>query len=311
MVQINNDIYYKDYKKCLELLKQIDDSKFEYPEETTNFHIYSEIKTEKELLCVKSWIATQNLDKCSLTIWSDYDISNNELLKPFLKYINLKVYNPQIESKDTILEEKIEHLKAHDSKYWLKSDLFRILITHKYGGIFSDMDIVYLRDFKSILDQEFVYQWGSETDFINQGSCATFLSTFKNSDFSNHLMKELLNSPIVPNTTQWGKELLGRIYSHYKFTIFPSAFFNIEWQMNASWDDEDRKIYNPDGFGTKCESGWFVQNEYSGNLFLETFAWHWHNSSYKNTPVMSGSKFDLLSKYIDSKLLEKNLYEKD
>jgi hypothetical protein len=274
-------------------MKNIKEDDYQYPEGVTNFHIYSEIRNEKELLCVKSWIATQNLEKCKLYIWSDYDITDNKLLMPYMDYVTLKVYDPVKEAKGTILEKKLKHLKAKDHRHWLKSDLFRILITHKYGGIFSDMDVVYLRDFKPLLDQEFVYQWGGETDFINQGACATFLSTFKNSEFSTILMKELSEAPVLPDTTTWGKELLGKVYSYYRnFTIFPSPFFNIEWQIN---------LKHP-GLANIIEDGWFVKTEHSNKLFPESFAWHWHNTSHKHKPIQEGSKFNLLQQLTDKKL---------
>ena len=52
----------------------------------------------------------------------------------------------------------------------------RLLVLHKYGGVWVDMDVVFLRDFKPLLDQEWMYMWGSETDFIKEGACATVLS---------------------------------------------------------------------------------------------------------------------------------------
>jgi len=47
----------------LDLLSSIKDEDYEYPEEITNFHIYTEVKTDKELECIKSYFATQNLEK--------------------------------------------------------------------------------------------------------------------------------------------------------------------------------------------------------------------------------------------------------
>lgn len=289
MIKIENEIYYEDYEESLNLARNIDYSKYEYPE-LTLFHIYSEIKTEKELLCIKSWIATQNTKKCKLYLWSDYDISNNKLIQPYLDFLTLKIYNPIEESKGTLLEGKVDYLSANDDLHWSKSDLFRILITNKYGGIFSDMDVIYLRDFLPILDQEFVYQWGSETNFSNNGACATFLSTFKNSEFSNLLMSELIDSGIYLRSTIWGKDLIAKVYRKFKeFTIFPGAFFDTEWQINVKYK----------GLGDSIESGWFIKNEFSNILFEEAFAWHWHNSSNKNKIVEDGSKFYNLSKKTD------------
>jgi hypothetical protein len=306
----NNSELHKNYEKSLSFLKNIDLDNYNYPDKVTNFHIYSEIKNEKELLCIKSWIATQNLEKCKLHVWSDYDISDNHLIKPYMDFIELRIYNPFEEAKGTILENKIEHLNANDYKYWLKSDLFRILILHKYGGIFVDHDIVFLRDFKPLLDQEFVYQWGSELDYEKEGACATVISAFNNSEFTNHLINELSRSRIQLGASAiWGRELLAKVYKYYKYTIFPSSFFNVEWQMNTMWINGIRN-YNPDGLGTQTEKGWFVKNEKSGDLYLETFTWHWHNSSFKDQtgqpPVAEdGSKFWNLNELMSDKLNEK------
>jgi hypothetical protein len=143
-IDITKDLeYYQDYQKSLEYLRNLDYTQYTYPEQT-NFHVYSEIKNQYELLVVQSYLATQNLEKTNLTVWSDFDISDNPLIQPYKKYINLKVYNPLIEGKDTPLEGK-PHLSAKGMFHYVQADLFRIIILYKYGGIFTDMDIVFLR----------------------------------------------------------------------------------------------------------------------------------------------------------------------
>ena len=37
-------------------------------------------------------------------------------------------------------------------------------------------------------------------------------------------------------------------------------------------------------------------------LFLDAFAWHWHNSSNKDYDIVEGSKFDLLKKITKERL---------
>jgi hypothetical protein len=52
--------FFTDYEKCLSFLDTVNfNKKNNY---NTNFHTYSEIKTEKELMVVKSFLATQNLE---------------------------------------------------------------------------------------------------------------------------------------------------------------------------------------------------------------------------------------------------------
>ena len=83
MINIDKDSHlelYQDWNKCLNFLNNLNYGDYKYPKEVSNFHIYSEIKTEKELLSVKSFLATQNLDETNLVLWSDYDIKENKFL---------------------------------------------------------------------------------------------------------------------------------------------------------------------------------------------------------------------------------------
>jgi len=293
-----NPELYSDYKACLEFLRNIKNSDYSYPKEKVKFHIYTEIKTAKELMAIKSYLATQNLEKTELIVWSDYDISDNILIQPYKKYITLKVYNPMHEAVGTPLEGN-KKLKLKDGLYYLQSDLARILLLYKYGGVWYDMDVILLRDFKPILKQEYMYQWGGETDFEKQGACATVIAGKTKSEFMTYLMKELMRTKAKANSVCWGKKMFARIYRKYSFNILPCGFFNTEWCMGG-----EKNNY----LGSEIESRWFfnpLNNDQ--HLFLEAFAWHWHNSSKKKFNVFPGSKFDLLEKFIDKKLQERGI----
>jgi hypothetical protein len=282
----NDPELYFDYTKGLELLSSIKDEGYDYPENVTNFHIYTEVKNDKELECVKSYFATQNLEKTKLILWSDYDISDNPLIQRYKDLIDLRVYNPLEEAKGTPLENEHDKLRAADAKHYLQSDLLRLLVLHKYGGVWADMDIVFLRDFKPILDQEYMYQWGSETDYANEGACATVLAMRKQSEFSHKMLEVLKTMPITGGTV-WGKDTFAKLWRVYpEFTIFPSTFFNTEWLISKV--DLD--------FARELEDNWFYNKSDTAKdgLFLDAFAWHWHNTSNKDKPIEPGSKFDLL-----------------
>ena len=289
--------YYKDYEETLKFLQGINEKNYQYPTHIVNFHVYTEIKNEKEFLSIKSYFATQNLEHTRLILWSDWNISNAEILKPFHDLIDFRVYDPIELAKETILEGNTRQLLAEDSLYYMKSGLLRFIAPYKMGGIWFDMDMVLLRDLVPILDQEFAYMWGSETDFANFGPCAAFLNIHEKSEHAQICLEELSKAPIIPNTVCRDHELLAKVYRRRKFTVFPSTFFNTEWQINI----KHKKL------GTRIEEGWFKKNSYSDNLFLETFSWHWHNSCFKNNVIEPGSKFDLLTQYIDKKLKERGL----
>lgn len=290
--------YYRDFEECLKMLREVDTSLYNYPDNTTNFHIYTEVRTDKELVAIESFLATQNLNKCKLIVWSDYDISDNPRIQAYKNFLDLRVYDPVKEAVGTPLENYVNLLQAKDSKYYLQSDLLRILVLYKYGGVWFDMDMILLRDFLPILDQEYMYTWGSEINFEVEGACATVLSLKKQSKFASDLIDQLIKTPFTPNSTCWGKDMFASLYRKSPFPILPSGFFNTEWCINVKYP----------GLGNMIESGWFKNAGHGDRfLFLEAFGWHWHNSSNKNFPVEEGSKFDLLQKHIKSKLLERKI----
>jgi len=293
------DLYF-DYRLGLNVLRSVKDKDYSYPEKKVNFHIYTEVRSDKEVECVKSFLATQNLDHTNLIIWSDYNIEDNELIQPYKDYLDLRVYNAKEEAVGTPMEHEHSMLDASDSKYYLKSDLFRLMMLHKYGGVWADMDIVFLRDFKPILDQEYMYQWGGDTDFDNLGACATVLAMEKQSEFSCRMLEVLKTMPAIGDTTIWGKDTFAKLWREWpQFTIFPSTFFNTEWLIS--------KVDEP--LSRETEENWFYNttNIAKDHLFLEAFTWHWHNSSKKTFPIQEGSKFDLLTKRTNKLLKQKGI----
>lgn len=308
MLNINleqNLDFYTDYEIALEYLKNIDSNKFEYPKDITYFHAYSEIQNRKELMVVKSFLATQDLNKSKLILWSDYDVKNNELLKPYKDLIEMRVYKPFDEAKGTLLENKREYLTASDEKHYMQSGILRFLMLYKYGGIWADMDMVFLRDFKPILNQDFAYMWGSSRDFEKAnpnsgdcfGPCAALMGAIKGGEHISICMEELARTGIRPCTTCFDEDLLAKVYRRKRFTVFPSAFFDTEWQIGVKSVPLNQAI----------QAGWFAKNSHSNYLFLEAFAWHWHNTSRKYEDICEGSKFYLLENYIDDRLKVKGI----
>ena len=296
-----NPEMYKNYRKCLSYLWQVESCNYEFPDEVVPFHIYTEVRTEKELLAIKSYIATQDLDRTKLIVWSDYDISNQENIQPYKEHLDLRVYDAVEEAKGTPLEGIEKYTKIQDDhNHYMSSGVLRFLVLYKYGGIYMDMDMVLLRDFRPILGQDFAYQWGSSTDFAKErrwepdcnGPCAAMLGAVKGSEFIELCIEEVKNTIIQPLTTCFDEDMLARVYARNPdcFTIFPSPFFNTEWLMSKV----DKELVE------EVEASWFDKPlKDQGHLFLNAFAWHWHNSANKHKIIVKGSKFDLLNEWID------------
>jgi hypothetical protein len=251
-----NKILYYDLDECLNFCKTIEDNN--KLKEIVDFHVFWNVGLpfeRKQLLGIKSYLCTQDLENTRFNLWCNVDLKNNEFLKPYLPFINLRIYNPAEEIKGTVLEGRKDIIEAQDEKNWAKGDLFRILILHKYGGLYTDVDVAFLRSFSPILDQEFMYKWGLEKKMIN----GAVMRLFANSKLSNDLMDEINNGPIKPNTTNWSTDLYQKVRNYNKdWTIFPSGFFNSEWQ------DPLMGLWNP-------------MKKYDFDLYEGSFCWHWHN----------------------------------
>lgn len=292
---------YKDYKEGLNYLSQIKYEDYEYPESPVIFHIYTDLKTDKEVECVKSFIATQNLEKTKLMIWSDYDISDHPIITKYKKFVETKVFKREEEAVGTPLENHPVWIKGNifDYKHYMLSGLLRFLVTYKYGGVWADMDMVFLRDFKPILDQEWAYMWGSSLDFENHGPCAAMMNFKKQSALSELCIYEICSTAFQPDSTALDHQLLAKVYRKKPFTVFPSTFFNTEWLMDRT----------PDGAKLRNIIGTFFEsiNTNEDVLFLDAFAWHWHHSSHKNKKIETNSKFQMLQARTEKELLNKGL----
>lgn len=283
-------ILYEDYRECIKFLSSIKNSNYFYPEEIVYFHHYSEVRNDLQFLAIEAFFATQNQEHTKLILWSDWDISDHPWLKQFRDKIEFRVFDPIKLSIGTPLEGKTEVLLADDSKHYMKSGLLRFLALYIYGGIWFDIDMILLRDLKPILDQEFAYVWAREfRDFTKFGPCAAFMGIQKQSEHASICLEELIKAPIKPNTVARDCDMLAEVYKRKPFSVFPSAFFNTEWQM----EDE-----------TRLRKGWFKKTEESNDLFLDAFAWHWHSSGGDRIPEILevGSKFYLIREFIKNKM---------
>ena len=237
----------------------------------------------KQLLGIKSYLCTQDLEKTKFNLWCNVDLSKNEFLKPYLPFINLRIYDPSQEIKGTVLEGRSDIIQAQDEKNWAKGDLFRILIVHKYGGLYTDVDVAFLRSFAPILDQEFMYKWGLEKRMIN----GAVMNMFANSKLSNDLINEINKGPIKPNTTNWSTDLYQKVRAYNTdWTVFPSGFFNSEWQ------DPLMGVWNP-------------MKQYDFDLYEGSFCWHWHNKWLDNVEI--GSKWYTIEQKFENKLKDKGI----
>jgi hypothetical protein len=276
---------YTDGMKALAFAKSIPETV--YPEKT-DFHFNWRVPLEfgrKQVLSLKSCIVTQNLQNVNIHFWSNLDLTTNEWLKLLLPFINFHLYNPVHEAINTPLEG-LRLLMKDDEHHWLGGDLFRLLILYKYGGVYADQDIVFLRDFAPLLLQEFMYQWGTETINSSQSTKinGAVMRMFQRGQLATNL---LVNLPLMPcgfDSTDWSASLYSIVRAFNKnWTIFPCAFFNTEWQLYINMGESAHP---------------FRKGPQSDIDFEGAFSWHWHNKW--DSEIEEGSKFQRLESKVNS-----------
>ncbi|HKB09650.1 MAG TPA: glycosyltransferase [Vicinamibacterales bacterium] len=292
LIQISTATHYElyhDWRKALEFCRALPDAA---PREPATFHMFWRERSggwwprvrrfgRKQALPVKAFLATQDLARCSLTLWSDGDLSGNEWLQPFLPHLTLRVYDAAAEARGTALEAHADVYRQRDSRVYRDGDLFRIIVLHNYGGVYADMDTVLLRNLGVFLDQEFVYQW----DHFDDRYAPALMRLYQGSAFARALVDGLI--AIKPGKYNWGRENVKRaIDLGHAITVFPSPFFNTEWQANPSFEP-------------------FRRSAASDELYDGAFAWHWHNKW--DDPIEPGCKFERLEAVIDRKLRARRL----
>jgi hypothetical protein len=275
---------YTDWRAALAFCQAIPDTP---PPGPAAFHLYWRQQRggwfgrprpfgRKQALPVKSFFATQDLSRCTLTIWSDADLSANAWLRPFRDRIVFRTYRVEQEVRGTALEDRPDVYGAEDRRVWRDGDLFRILVLHNYGGVYIDTDVVLLRGLGPLLDREFIYQW---EDFADQYNGA-IMHAVRGSAFARELIAGVIE--LRPGGFAWGRDNLRRAVTRgCDVTVWPCAFFDAEWQEQHVFSGFRRAATPID--------------PYAG-----AFAWHWHNQW--DASIEDGSRFHLYETQIERRL---------
>ncbi len=268
------------------------------------FHCYWSGKlTLHHVLCLSSLLKTQPL--CGkIHFWtdeSDFDALQNFLSKNGFSDDTVvpQIFDPETEMEDTPLQgytHWLNALKATDVSHF--SDAFRVLVLFKYGGIYFDLDILFLKDLAPVITEgankhlqfdtggdeslhacasvyrrplrDFVYEWATDD---HPNTCNTALmgvAKARGDNMVNILDKAIRISSFLP----WN--VFTRDEAHNQgFTVLPWKFIDPIWGLHA--------------FTPHCTSfrDFFTGNAgkfmYNDNVdlkgaFPEAYAFHWHNS---------------------------------
>jgi len=203
-----------------------------------------------------------HLDHLEINLWSNVDLSKDPLLESIAPWIRFRLWDYEVEKEGSLLEycSIITKKTLDDSMYYLESDLFRLLVLHKYGGFYLDMDVLVLRSMAPLNDMEFAYQWGTSgtnpSEPILKANNAV-IRLHKGSPLSAELIELLLRNVPIKDTTCWGSDLYSKLNNN-SMVCLPGVWFDSEWCVEGA----RLNPFDP------CDS---IQ------LYEGAFTWHWHN----------------------------------
>jgi hypothetical protein len=235
---------------------------------------------------INSYIATQDLEHTKLILWSNRDLRNHPQLAEYWKYpfLETRVYVARREARGSPVARYRELVEKQDSRVYLDGDLFRLLVLYKHGGVYLDSDVMLLRDFTPLLNQEFLYLWGIEkmkTLMMN----GAVMHSFQRSEWMRLLLTELPKMCSYEGFC-WGYYLYQHTYYIHKpnVTIFPAIMFDPDWYADPKIGGNGPFVL----FEKKRETSTYKLDD----LYDGVFAYHWHNRW--NAKVEQGSKRDRL-----------------
>ncbi|TCD65120.1 hypothetical protein EIP91_003051 [Steccherinum ochraceum] len=260
--------------------------------------------SERQEWMLKSFFATQNVHTSRLILWSNGDLSGNEVIQRWLRRypdaFTTKTVDYELLARGTVLSGS-ELLRIKDKKAWVDGDLVRLLVLWAYGGVWVDMDSLMTRDLAPLLDQEFVTQWDCY-DKLYVPFNGALMHFHRHSPYlceAFHIMST--SPPPRPGTTDWGALLYLKLWRRLVASSLP-PFSILPWCFT---DGRSCRLDNrlPDPFVADPPSGQWTLGwgrEEGGGLdrvLGKVFSVHLHNQWHKPYPNGGWVERLLLKRY--------------
>ncbi len=270
---------YSDTRYCLDVLRSLpaarDDSA---PAGKTLFHIYWYGDFGPlQALSVKSFLATQDRERTELWLWLDAaaghdDHRRNPYLGPLLPALTVKRFDPVDAAEGTPLAvaaagnafqrwRRRSYLSAPRSLVE-RSNVFRLITLYRHGGVYGDIDLLYLRDLRDLRGltpaTEFCYRNSEQAPIQN-----AVLALDKGGATAASLLRAGLRSlryrpPLGIRYETAAPNLL----------VLPAALFDPLWLPSADSDHPFERF--ADFFTAPATCG-------PAEFYRGAFAYHWHH----------------------------------
>ena len=186
----------------------------------------------KQAFSIKSFLATQDRRRAELWLWLDeasgyHDHTRNVWLQPLLKYIRVLPYDPRKNIADSVFRKDI-WVFDEPTRLDFRADGFRTWVLHEYGGLYFDLDVMFLRDFTPLfLGSEFVYAWPSQP-YANNAVMYLRKGSYVNDCIAKKVMWRKTTRPWV--LFRYNDKRLKHLH------VYPACLFDPLWQ---AVDDND------------------------------------------------------------------------
>jgi hypothetical protein len=277
------------------------------PQTTERYHLYWYGPFSlKQAFAVKSFLATQDLKSAELWLWLDGErgyagYQENRFLRPLLPFLHLKRFDPEVEARNTPLERKSDLYQGVGLA--ARSDFFRHVILYKYGGIYTDIDVMFLRDMRMLLHapylhEEFCYRWSAHLPYCN----SAVLRLRQGSETARALLARCRER----NSCRPKEVLRFDENKELDLLVLPCPIFDPLW---PHYDHQDK--YESAPFHRFADFfhkfGWWFGRKPAirsyQDFFPGAFAYHWHNCWA--APEHKDSYFGLFNQEFDRLLRDK------
>lgn len=240
------------------------------------FHCYWDGELgRKQLFSIKSVLTTQRTYRRKVTLWITPGLSVSadaqdefaELRRVQRKDFEVRVYRKDVEEKGTPFEGHVFPTRLRSDP----ADATRLVLLHRYGGCWFDLDCLFLRDIHRLLAVDFVYGW----EFEPYANNALIHAVEPGRESIVAAMSRALEigSCYPSRLYRYGEPFLS------EFTVYPCHLFDPMWGVTedaplGSWEQL---------FTASCAIP-------LDSFFPNSYVFHWHN--HWDLEPAPGSYFD-------------------
>lgn len=245
----------------------------------------------KQAGAVRSFLATQDPARTELWLWLDAEAADadSQHLRPLLDHLRLCSYDADDLAQGTVVDGRTDLLAPGDVVQ--RSNLARYLILARHGGLWADVDTLFLRDLGALLDEpsfgDFTYRWSGTQPYAN----AAILRARPGSP----AIAAVLAVTAAAGTGRGPVALRFDAHPRTDLLVLPSACFDPLW---AHVDGDDRYADAP-----FHRWGELFTSPASGSFFPGAFSYHWHN--HWDEPELPGTWWSRLRASHDRELAER------